>query len=432
MKMKSTFKIDLVGRYPHPGPLPSDGRGGNAPSVMANLRRVARCNPRVFLAGIFLLLLAFRSFGAPAEIGITNEAPFFGQKPVPVSLQGFSGEAEQVLKFDLYVQGFSFVTPDAAQYLINGSSAENVTGTLTDKFAHKMLLSRSYNGASVRRQAHAFADEIVGAIRESKPIGQSKIAFKTQPGGYGPGEIYVSDFDGYGAQPVTSDGAIVTRPAWVPGRMALYYTSYARDNPDIFYHSLSSGQRRVIAGYSGLNTGAAVSPDGSKVAMILSKSGSPNVWVCSANGSDLKRLTTGIEDSSPCWSPDGEWICFATKFRERRRLAKIPAGGGAVQYLTTTGAANPTEPDWSPDGKWIAFTSQMGDFNICVMAADGSVPPVILVSGQNPSWSANSRSLVFNHGPAGRQSLAVLDAFTKQYKDCHHMGGSSSQPAWAR
>ena len=45
-------------------------------------------------------------------------------------------------------------------------------------------------------------------------------------------------------------------------------------------------------GYSGLNTSAAVSPDGSKVAMILSKSGSPNVWVCNADGTDLKQLTT--------------------------------------------------------------------------------------------------------------------------------------------
>ena len=62
-----------------------------------------------------------------------------------------------------------------------------------------------------------------------------------------------------------------------------------RNNPDIFYHSLSTGQRRVIAGYSGLNTSAAVSPDGSKVAMILSKIGSPNVWVCNADGSDLRH-----------------------------------------------------------------------------------------------------------------------------------------------
>jgi TolB protein len=361
---------------------------------------------------------------------ITHEGQF-AQKPIPVSLSGITGEAAEVLKFDLAVQGFSFVTPDAAQYLINGTAASDVTGNVTDKFAKKVILSRSYNGASLRRQAHAFADDIVMAITGKKGIGQTKIAYKSQ-GSSGPGEIYVADFDGHGAQAVTTDGAIVAKPAWAPGKLGVYYTSYARGNPDIFYHSLSSGQRKVVAGYSGLNTSASASADGSKIAMILSKAGSPNVWVCNADGTNLKRLTTGIEDSSPTWSPDGQWICFATKHNERRRLAKVPAGGGTVQYLNTAGAANPTEPDWSPDGKWIAFTSQMGDFNICVMPADGSAAPTVLVGGQNPSWSPNSRTLVFNRALGYRQMLSVLDVFTKQYKDCARASGSNSQPAWAK
>ena len=400
----------------------------------SGLRRVHRRFSRAagfLLAAVFTTLaLNFAQAAEPSEIKI-EKGSLFAQKPIPVALEGLTGEAADALKFDLYVQGFSFVSADAAQYVISGTSAGNVTGSVTDKFARKVILSRSYNGANTRREAHAFADDIAQTIRNTKPICQTKIAFKSQTSGFGAGEIYVADFDGYGVQPVTSDGAIVSKPAWVPGRMALYYTSYARGNPDIFFHSLSSGQRRVVAGYSGLNTGAAVSPDGSKVAMILSKAGSPNVWVCNADGSNLKRLTKGIEDSSPCWSPDGQWICFATKMG-RRALAKVPAGGGEVQRVPTPGAPNPTEPDWSPDGKWIAFTSQAGDFSVCVMSADGSVAPVVVAPGQNPSWSANSRTLVFNHGPNGRQVLSVLDVFTKQYKDCHRAAGSNSQPAWAR
>ncbi|HEX7571432.1 MAG TPA: LpqB family beta-propeller domain-containing protein [Verrucomicrobiae bacterium] len=353
--------------------------------------------------------------------------------PIPVALSGFTGEGAEVLKFDLTVQGFSFVTPDAAQYLISGNDAGSLTGTLTDKFAKRALLSRSYNGASLRRQAHAFADDIVMAVTGKKGIGQTKIAFKAQPSGNGAGEIYVADFDGHGAQPVTTDKAIVAKPAWVPGKLAVYYTSYARGNPDIYYHSLTSGQRRVVAGYSGLNTSAAVSPDGAKVAMVLSKAGRPNIWVCNADGTGLKQITHGDEDSSPTWSPNGDWICFATKPSSRRRLAKVPAGGGPVQYLNTAGVSGPTEPDWSPDGKWIAFTSQTrDDFDICVMPVDGSLPPAVLVGGQNPSWAPNSRTLVYNRSLGHRQTLSVLDVFTKQYKDCPRATGSSSQPAWAK
>jgi len=389
---------------------------------------------KIILAVLTLGLAAVALTGARAqEINVQSEITVMGQtKPIPISLSGFTGEGAEVLKFDLTVQGFSFVTPDAAQYLVSGSDAGGITGSLTDKFAKRVLLSRSYNGASLRRQAHAFADDIVLAVTGKKGIGQTKIAYKAQPAGYGAGEIYVADFDGANAQRITTDNAIVAKPAWVPGKLALYYTSYALDNPDIFYHSLTTGQRRKIAAYSGLNTSAAVSPDGAKIAMVLSKSGSANIWTCSADGTNVKQLTYGVQDSSPCWSPDGEWICFATEKNGRRRLAKVPAGGGTVQYISTTGAANPTEPDWSPDGKWIAFTSQMGDFNICVVPVAGGADPTVLVGGQNPSWSPNSRTLVFNRAMGYRQVLSVLDVFTKQYKDCVRATGSSSQPAWAK
>src|SRR5277367_623472 len=105
-------------------------------------------------------------------------------KPIPISLEGFTGEAAEVLKFDLYVQGFSFVTPDLAQYRISGSSAANVQGQVTDAVSRQVKFSRSYNGASLRRQAHAFADDIVLAITGKKGIGLTRIAFKAQaPGG---------------------------------------------------------------------------------------------------------------------------------------------------------------------------------------------------------------------------------------------------------
>jgi Tol biopolymer transport system component len=113
-------------------------------------------------------------------------------------------------------------------------------------------------------------------------------------------------------------------------------------------------------------------------------------------------------------------------------LAKVPAGGGAVQRISTAGVSNPTEPDWSPDGKWIAFTSQMGDFSICVAPADGSAPPTVLVAGEDPSWSPNSRTLVCTRRAGGHYTLSVLDVFTKQVKDIGRISGNDSQPAWAK
>ncbi len=390
-------------------------------------------NPIKVILPIVLIALAcnLSSGQNQKDLNLNVEVPVLGQtKPILVSLDGLNGEVAAVLKFDLYVQGFNFVAPDAAQYQISGSNDGNVQGRVVARFARNTILTRSYTGASLRQQAHAFADDIVQAITGKKGIGQTKIALKAQSS-TGNGEIYVADFDGYNKQAITHDDTIVAAPAWVPRQLAIYYTSYKRGNPDIFYHNLGTGQRRVVAGYSGLNTSPAVSPDGSKVAMILSKSGSPNVWVGNADGTDLKRMTTSSEDSSPCWSPDGQWICFATKIADRRVLAKVPAGGGAIQRIPTPGAPNPTEPDWSPDGKWIAFTSQTGGFDICVVPAGGGTPTV-LVAGEDSSWSPNSRTLICARRTGGRYVLSVLDVFTKQVKDIARISGSDSQPAWAK
>ncbi|HVU26887.1 MAG TPA: hypothetical protein VHG71_04035 [Verrucomicrobiae bacterium] len=395
----------------------------------------------IFLHSIKIsLTILFTAFAAhfsrgQTEIDIGKEINVLGQtKPIPVSLSGFTGEVADVLRFDLYVQGFSFVAPDAAQYQISGSNSGNVSGTVTDRFAKRAILSRNYSGADLRQQAHAFADDIVLTVTGKKGVAQTRIAFKVESS-LGHDEIYVSDFDGHGAQAITHDNAIAASPAWVPGQLAIYYTSYynKRGNPDIYFHNLSARERRIIAGYSGLNTSASVSPDGTKVAMILSISGSPDVWVANADGSNLKQLTHTPEDeSSPCWSPDGKWICFATRIAERRVLAKIPASGGDIQRLPTPGALNPTEPDWSPDGKWIAFTRQVGEFDVCVMPADGSASPTTIVAGEDPSWSPNSRTLIFTRRVGGRYVLSVLDVFTKQVKDVARVPGNDSEPAWEK
>ena len=166
--------------------------------------------------------------------------------------------------------------------------------------------------------------------------------------------------------------------------------------------------------------------------MILSKDGWTDLYVADADGKNVKRLTTSPEDeSSPCWSPDGQWICFAAKIKERRSLCKVPASGGPIQRIPTSGVLNPTEPDWSPDGKWIAFTSQMADFEICVVPSQGG-SAISLVQGEDPSWSPNSRTLVFDRRSGGGH-LSLLDVPTKQTKDVARVSsGVNSQPSWAR
>jgi TolB protein len=274
-------------------------------------------------------------------------------------------------------------------------------------------------------------DDFVSALQR-KPICRTKIAFKgeTRPNS----EIFIADFDGHNTQEVTKDGSLVAAPCWVSGRMALYYTSYKLNHADILYHNLSSGERKMFARYGGSNMSPAPSPDGSKVAMILSKDGWTDLYVESSGGGNPVRLTKSPQDeSSPCWSPNSEWICFASKDSEHRVLKKISPSGGQAQRISTGGVPNPTEPDWSPDGKWIAFTSQTRTFQICVVPASGGEARV-LCEGEDPSWAPNSRTLICARRGDNGYVLSLLDVPTGQVKDVSRISGSNSQsqPSWAR
>jgi TolB protein len=381
----------------------------------------------------FCILTVLVAVGARAadQIEIIKPGGLGNERPIWVSISGINGEALQVLQLDLYVQGFNFTNAEGAQYLISGSANGNFQGRAMDKYNKSILVAHAYSGESLRRQVHQFADDFVSALQR-KPICRTKIAFKgeTRPNS----EIFVADFDGHNAQSVTKDGSIVAAPSWVSGRMALYYTSYKLNHADILYHNLSSGERKMFARYGGSNMSPAPSPDGSKVAMILSKDGWTDLYVQSAGGGTPVRLTKSPQDeSSPCWSPDSEWICFASKDAEHRVLKKISASGGQAQRISTGGVPNPTEPDWSPDNKWIAFTSQTRTFQICVVPAGGGEARV-LCEGEDPSWAPNSRTLICARRTENGYVLSLLDVPTGQVKDVSRISGSNSQsqPSWAK
>jgi TolB protein len=398
----------------------------------------------VALAMVAMLgVLAAPGLRAQENIQINGETKI-GIPPTPITITGFTGEVASVLKFDLSVMGFISVPAGSANYELTGNNAANVIGQLdlagggSSGGSKSVLFSRSYQGGSMRAQAHRLADDVVLKISGVPGIAEangqiSRIAFKVENSTGG--EIYVADFDGHNPMAATADHAIVAAPCWVPGHFALYYTSYKLGPLCVWYQDLHTGARRNFADYPGTIGSAAVSPDGRKVAMVLAKGGSVNIYVGDADGGGVKQLTfTTEENSSPCWSPDGKWICFASKVNERRALSRVPADGGHMERIVTGGISNPSEPDWSPDGKWIAFTSQyLGGFNICVVPSEGGTA-IPLVSGEDPSWAPNSRTLIFvRRGGGGNRTLSLLDVPTKQVKDVPRVSGSSnSQPSWAK
>src|SRR5271169_3723292 len=97
--------------------------------------------------------LTLLSFATSAFSQIDISKPVLGpgnEKPILVSMSGITGEAAQVLQFDLYVQGFAFTNAEAAQFLISGSNNGDLQGKVTDKNNNHTLVSKAYSGAALR------------------------------------------------------------------------------------------------------------------------------------------------------------------------------------------------------------------------------------------------------------------------------------------
>ena len=85
----------------------------------------------------------------------------------------------------------------------------------------------------------------------------------------------------------------------------------------------------------------------------------------------LARLTNHPAiDSSPAFSPDGSQLAFVSSRQGSPQIFVMPAGGGAARRVTFQGKYNQT-PRWNPrsDKQQIAFTGrdERGVFDVFVL-----------------------------------------------------------------
>ncbi len=77
------------------------------------------------------------------------------------------------------------------------------------------------------------------------------------------------------------------------------------------------------------------------------------VYVANADGTNAKRVTFGVWDINPLWSPDGKWIAFA-RDNGNYDVVIAPADSGAERIVAGT-AANEAATAWLPDGSGLLF-----------------------------------------------------------------------------
>lgn len=247
-------------------------------------------------------------------------------------------------------------------------------------------------------------------------------------------EVYASDlFIGSSAMQLTRDGAHALTPRWSPDASRIIYTSYFRSGfPDIFFLDPVTGRKDTCVSLKGTNSGARFSPNGRQIVMVLTGSGSHELYVSNALGKEISQRTrTGTVKSSPCWSPDGGQLVFEMG-EPSPQLHIMPASGGTARRLAM-GYTYVAEPDWNRiDRHKIACTVRVpgGRFQIAVHDLAANKTTVVseaAFDGLEPAWLGDGRHLVYTARDRTSSVLCILDTETGKSTPITSRGDAAMQ-----
>ncbi|HPQ20704.1 MAG TPA: hypothetical protein PK147_02580 [Saprospiraceae bacterium] len=196
-------------------------------------------------------------------------------------------------------------------------------------------------------------------------------------------DIYVADLQGNIIKQLTHEPGYDAEPTVSPKGDKIVFTSTRSGDLELYTMDIDGQNVKQITNELGYDGGAFFSPDGSKLVFRASRPREPEaveeyksllakglvkpsdmeIYVCNADGSDLKKLTDlGEANWAPFFHPSGEKIIFSSDHHSSKNgrptfnLFMINLDGTGLEQITYDNVFD-AFPMFSFDGKKLMFSS---------------------------------------------------------------------------
>jgi TolB protein len=286
----------------------------------------------------------------------------------------------------------------------------------------EVLVGKKYSQVN-RKQAisimRRYGDDVLKAYTGKSGIFNSRLVFVGRASAKSAKQIYISDFDGSNAFPITKGNFPHLSPAFSADGKFVTFTSYEAGNPDLYMYEIASGITRKLSGQKGINSGGNFAPSGRVVAFTGSVNGDADIYTVLPQGGARKLFISGSGlDVDPSFSPDGTKIAFVSgRFGNPHIFVANLTWSSDTEprvvndkRLTYAGWYNAT-PAWTPEADRIAFAGydkEIDRFDLFMMNPDGTkLERLTLRTGDNerPWFSPNGQNIVFMSNRTNGQNV---------------------------
>jgi len=239
-------------------------------------------------------------------------------------------------------------------------------------------------------------------------------------------QIYAINLDGSDNRGLIQASVGLNHHDWSPDGQKIAAVGYVSSSTSsIYVYDFATGDLARLTTTSGVSDSEpSWSPDGNSLAFNRFRSDQESraeIWIMNADGSDQHWI--GLEGFAAKWSPDGNRFIYSSDRSGNYEIYTSNVDGTDEQQLTRS-SADETFPNWSSDGSQIAYSASTEEWNtvenastyeIFVMDADGSNVRQLTDNASydcNPRWSPDGTRIIFSsdRGEIGHWEIYVMNA----------------------